>query len=377
MSARSPRRRAAPPSSGPDSPEFPTPNPHLKKAKSSNFSTINLWDEEEIALNFGPAGPALEPGATVGNIKIIEKIGEGSQSAIYRGYQPTRDRVVAVKVLSPESVESDDRVRGFHREADLASRVYHPGLVASYGWEFDSGLHFYPMKLMEGPTLHEFIQNAFGKRGDLFFKEAASLFADLCRAVAELHSNDVAHLDIRPSNMFLESGERLVLGSFAAARDVREWSKKSRTQDEEIDMTTLAYWAPERFVQSPARRSIDFRNDIYSLGMSLYELLTGVLPFPDCDMANMARLKLTRKPPSPRQHLAEVPLGLEAVVRQALDIHLELRYQNAGEMARDLDRFSNQRRTGTRKHPSDSTPTDYESDEDTLDGPDPQPAPIS
>jgi serine/threonine protein kinase len=90
---------------------------------------------------------------------------------------------------------------------------------------------------------------------------------------------------------------------------------------------------------------------VYSLGLTLYEAITGVLPFPRCSDEEMARLKLTRKPPSPRTFVPELPLGLEAIVRQAVETNRDLRYRNAIDMARDLERFANYRRVDTREHP--------------------------
>lgn len=378
LSPRTPRRRASPPVSGStELPDFPTPNPHHKKSDTSNFSTIDLPITGSLDSPFSALPPQVGPGCSVGPFKIVEELGGGRTTTVFRAYQPTRDRVVAVKVLRPDFDVDDDIVRTFRREADLAARVPHPGIVRAEPWEFDSGHHFYAMQVMEGPTLSEFIQNAFGKRGELFFKEVAELFADLCRTVAEIHAAQIVHQDIKPANLFLDPGTRLILGDFGAARDLRDAVTQAAPENSDNHVGTLAYMAPERFVQSPTHTELDIRSDVYSLGMSLYEILTGVLPFPECEAADMARLKLTRKPPSPRQQLPQLPLGLEAIARQALDDHLEIRYQTAADMARDLDRFASQRRTGTRAHPSEGMSEDTDNrDDDTLDGPDPEPAKI-
>jgi serine/threonine protein kinase len=388
LSARTPRRRATPSVSGPlELSDFPAPSAHLKKSDTSNFSTIDLPDENAIEASFSALPPQVGPGCSVGPFKIVEELGRGRTTTVFRAYSPIQDRVQAVKVLRPDFDVDDDIVLAFRREADLAARVSHAGIVPAHPWEFDSGYHFYSMNVMDDPALSEFIQNAFGKRGDLFFKEVAELFADLCRAVAELHAARIVHQDIKPTNLFLDPGSRLILGDFAAAREMGDQVTKATAKSHEDHVGTHAYMGPERFVQSPTHRTLDIRSDIYSLGMSLYELLTGVLPFPECDPADMVRFKLTRKPPSPRQQLPETPLGLEAIVRQALDVQLELRYQTAADMAKDLDRFASQRRTGTRNHPSEKPPQEISNlgdrddlndglDDDTFDGPDPEPAKI-
>lgn len=315
---------------------------------------IHIADLDTKSQDFCPLPPRIAEGTVIDDFTILEEWGKGGTAAVFKAYQKSRKREVALKVLSPHLIGVPSAVRRFHHEADLTARVAHPGIVPVYLEGVDGGYHFYAMKWMEGPTLAEFIDGAFGTRGEAFFREAANLFAYLASTVDTLHSNGILHRDIKPSNLFLLQGGRLVLGDFGVAVDIYDPGEEIGPTDAESAHGqyipgTPAYMSPERFVKEEA--SLDPRGDVYSIGLSLYELVTGVLPFPLKGEEEIARLKLTRIPPSPRQSLPQVPLGLEAIIRQAIDIHPPLRYQTAGDLARDLARFASTRRTGTRSHP--------------------------
>ncbi len=356
---------------------------------STNFGVLPdpaLWTEKELETNpalqtrqgnFPPLPAKIVPGMDIGGFRIIEQIGSGGMAAIYRALQKSSEREIALKVLSPHLAPIQTAVERFHREAELAGRFDHPGIIPIYRRGVDQGYHYYAMKLMSGPTLAEFIDKAEGTRGEGFFRESALLFASLCRTVAAIHSRDIIHQDIKPTNLILANepgGGRLVLTDFGVAADLRrlEFLEAAEisiaSEREALLLGTPAYMAPERFIQG--KEGPDPRSDIYSLGLCLYELVTGVLPFPSCGDAEMARLKLAQKPPSPRSVLATVPLGLEAIIRQAIESHILLRYQTAVEMALDLERFAQNRRPNTRKHSSPEIPSQHQlpPDEEQNDG---------
>ncbi|MBI4584516.1 MAG: serine/threonine protein kinase [Planctomycetes bacterium] len=356
---------------------------------SKNFGVLPdpaLWTEKEIETDPAPKTrqeefpdlPAkIVPGMEIGGFRIIEPIGSGGTAAIYRALQRSSDREIALKVLSPHLAPIQAAVERFHREAELPARFDHPGIIPIYRRGVDLGYHYYAMKLMRGPTLAEFIDKAEGTRGEALFRDAALLFASLCRTVAAVHSRDLIHQDIKPTNLFLANDSnrnRLVLTDFGVAADLSrpEFMEAAdisiAPKGEALLLGTPAYMAPERFIQG--KQNPDPRSDVYSLGLCLYELVTGVLPFPACGDEEMARLKLAQKPPSPRSVLATVPLGLEAIIRQAIESHILLRYQTAVEMALDLERFAQNRRSNTRKHRGPEAPflNPPPPDEEDIDG---------
>ncbi len=300
---------------------------------------------------FCPLPERVAEGTTIDGFSVIEPVGHGSMATVYRARQVARERDVALKILSPHLIESADAVERFEREARLAGRIADPGIVPVYASGVDGGYHYYAMKWMSEPTLAEFLDNAVGEPGEAFYRDTALLFAGLARTAGLLHSNGVVHRDIKPGNLFLTRDGRLMVSDFGVAADIGDRLDDGFSSEE--GHTTLlgtpAYMAPERFVHPEA--SLDPRTDVYSIGMTLYEALTGVQPFLARDDEDVARLKLTRKPPAPRELRGSIPLGLEAIVRQAIETHVELRHQTADELARDLERFANTRRTNTRSHP--------------------------
>lgn len=335
---------------------------------------IELSPDETCPFDLSPPLPPVGAGTTIGDFEVLEILEKGPSAVTCRARQRSRDREVALRVLSPHLCHLDVAVQRFREEARLATRLADPGLVPVYGLEVDEIYHHYAMKLMAEPTLEEFMENALGQRGETFYVEAARIYAQLCRTVAGLHAAGVVHRDIKPSKLFLIPGERLILGDFASAAEIGSDGGLARSSviagdHEETHTGTPAYMAPERFVNDEC--DTDPRADIYSLGMTLYELVTGVLPFPRCSSyEEVARLKLTRKPPSPRKNQPALPLGLEAVIRQAVQTHVSLRYGRALDMARDLERFANNRRPNTRSHPGvggyDDDPEASRDDDDPV-----------
>jgi serine/threonine protein kinase len=224
--------------------------------------------------------------------------------------------------------------------------VIYPGIMPIYAVGSCGSIHFYAMKWLNAPTLREFLDGCLGVRGEQFFTETARLFARLARAVASLHSAGIVHLNIQPRSIFLSEPDRWILGGFGSARELEASKRVGLPPPGEL-IRHPAYAAPEQFLASESGE-LDVRSDIYSLGLVCYELLTGTLPFPQKSRDEVAKLKLTRKPPSLRSLLPQIPLALEAILRQALEKNLELRYESAGNLARDFERFADDRRPNTR-----------------------------
>lgn len=315
---------------------------------------IEISDLDTRNYTFCPLPARIEPDTTIGEYSIIEAIHTGGMSTVFRASQASRgNRDVALKVLSPHLVDAPGAARCFHREAELSARVAHPGIVPTYASGVDGAYHFYAMKWMRCPTLADFIDGADGRRSDLFYRDVAVLFAYLSRTVANLHSSGVLHRDIKPVNLFLRSDLRILLADFSVSIDLADPSDDEEFDDEHGTRTLLgtpAYMSPERFLRKEA--ALDPRSDIYAIGLTLYETVTGLQPFLKQSDDDVARLKLTRKPPAPRQIRHDVPLGLEAIIRQAIQTDVDLRHRSADDLARDLERFASSRRIQTRSHPS-------------------------
>jgi serine/threonine-protein kinase len=249
-----------------------------------------------------------------------------------------------VKVLLPQLAASPPQVSRFRAEAAMAERVGHPSILPIYGSGRDGEHCYYAMRLEKGTTLDDWSSEASLHRDEAFFVDLATRFAAVARAVDAIHRQGIVHRDVKPSNILIDAEGNLVLIDFGSALDRNDRDPVL----EEFEGGTVLYMSPEQL--TPGADPYDPAGDIYSLGLTLYEAATGAPPFPHCADEELARLKLTRLPPPPRHWNHYIPLGLEAIIRQAIDVNRRLRYDSAELMARDLERFTSRKRGSGRKH---------------------------
>ncbi|MBI2762200.1 MAG: Stk1 family PASTA domain-containing Ser/Thr kinase [Chloroflexi bacterium] len=262
-----------------------------------------------------------------GRYRLIELLGQGGMATIYRARDAQLERDVAVKVLRPEYGRDPDFFARFRQEAQSAASLNHPGVVAVYDYGTDPAGPFIIMELVDGEDLASIVRRS----GALPARQAARLTSQIARAIAAAHTSGFVHRDIKPSNVLVTREGRVKVTDFGIARAIAEAALT-------LPGTTLGsvhYFSPEQArgeLASPA-------SDIYSLGIVLYELLTGRRPWEGDSAAAIATARLTGPVPSPSAIRSGVPPVLEAISRKAMATDPADRFETAGAMADALDRF--------------------------------------
>jgi len=275
-----------------------------------------------------PAGGAGTDPKSIGGFKVIRKLGAGGFGAVYLARDPDLDRFVALKVPQDRQTFEPDFLERFKREARSAARLQHPGIVEIYSVEQDTDRPFLVCEYIPGTTL-----NAHVGQNPLSFRRAAEIVRDVARALDFAHSRGIVHRDVKPGNILLDTNGRPRLADFGM----------SKRMDADITMTiegqilgTPAYMSPEQAAGEPDQ--VGPLSDVYSLGVVLYTLLTGELPF-----RGKARMVIDQVvhdlPRNPRSLNDAVPIDLETISQKAMEKEPRLRYQSAGEFADDLDRW--------------------------------------
>ncbi len=323
---------------------------------------------------------------SLGDFEIVREIGRGGMGVVYEATQVSLHRKVALKVLSGGLGLTATAVRRFRREAEAAASLHHTNIVPVYTTGEQDGTHFYAMELVDGPSLDLVIRQArqqdtgapalvaadagaSSQEGGLPSQLAATVahvkgpdspspspaglssssltsdghdFDDVARMVAEVadaleyaHKSGVVHRDIKPSNLLLSPDGRLSVNDFGLARMLEE---PGMTMTGEF-VGTPAYMSPEQI--TAGRTPLDHRTDIYSLGATLYELLTLQPPFPGQRRDQVLAQILHKEPRPPRKLNKKVPADLETICLKALEKDPDRRYQTAGAVAEDLRRYVN------------------------------------
>ncbi len=268
----------------------------------------------------------LAAGTTLGPYEIVAPIGAGGMGEVYRARDPRLARDVAIKVL-PAAWEADpDRMRRFELEARAAGSINHPNILAIYDIGVDRGAHYLVSELLEGETL----QNL----GAVPARKAVDYVQQAARGLAAAHAKDIVHRDIKPANLFLTTDGRVKILDFGLAKvTVRRDEAETRTSLDEAEtnpgtiLGSVAYMSPEQVVAKP----LDHRSDLFSLGVVLFELLTGKRPFAGDSSVELMNAILKDDPPE------VAPPALDRVVRHALEKQPEQRFQSAQDFGFALE----------------------------------------
>jgi len=272
----------------------------------------------------------------LGDYKIVEEIGRGGFGVVYRAHQVSLDRPVALKVLYEHKVHTADELARFEREARAAARLDHPSVVSVYAWGEDSGSFYIAQKLVgHGRTLADDLAQLKeeGEHPKGYFRKIAATLVTVSEALQHAADHGVVHRDIKPSNVLLDEEGQPYLGDFGLAK-VEDGLELSRTGDV---AGSPYYMSPE---QADAKRGVvDHRADIYSLGVTLYELLTLEPPFVGRTSHEIIRKILSEEPKRPSRINDRVPADLETICLKAMEKARLRRYQTAAEMGDDLRAF--------------------------------------
>lgn len=285
---------------------------------------------------------ASEPGPTkpperVGEYRILREIGRGGMGVVYEAEQEPLGRRVAIKVL-PRQLLANEKLRArFRRESQAASRLHHTNIVPVFGAGETDDFCFYVMQRIVGQGLDQVIRSMAENKDNPPRKlghTAAQIGIQVAEALAYAHTQGVLHRDIKPSNLILDGGGAVWVTDFGVAKLVEE---ANLTQSGEL-VGTLKYMPPEQFSGQS-----DTRGDVYSLGVTLYELLTLRPAFPDTTPQHLIQLITQDAPPRPRKWNPDIPRDLETIVLKASARDPGQRYQKPGELADDLRRFLDDR----------------------------------
>jgi len=282
---------------------------------------VGAGDPSRIATGFDKPGeeiPAERP--RLGGYVLLERVGSGGSGVVHRAWQISLQRFVALKVV--HEVDPLDAQR-FAREAHTAARLSHPHIVPIYEVDEEGGRHYLAMQLIAGQSLN---------RVQVTPRRAVELISQAADAIDHAHHNGIVHRDIKPSNLILEGDSHVWVTDFGVARAIDGGSTLTMAGGV---LGTPAYMVPE---QARGLRC-DERSDVYSLGATLYELLTGRPPFEHPDLLVLMNKVLSTDPLPPHQLAPEVPPELEIIVGKAMSKMPARRYRNARAFGDDLRRF--------------------------------------
>lgn len=262
-----------------------------------------------------------------GRYEILELTGFGGMAMVFKAYDIVDEKNVAIKILKDEYLANDDFKRRFRNESKAIALLSHPSIVKVLDVNFDDNIQYIVMEYIDGITLKEYIE----QQGAVKWKEAVHFTVQILRALQHAHDNGIVHRDVKPQNvMLLEDGTIKVM-DFGIARFARENGKT--LSDKAIG--SVHYISPEQ-----AKGDVtDEKTDIYSVGVIMYEMLTGKVPFDGDTPVSIAIKQMQIDPERPRAMNPEIPVGLEEVILRAMQKDPQLRYQTAAEMLRDIDEF--------------------------------------
>ena len=267
----------------------------------------------------------LNPGMILSNrYEIIELIGTGGMSEVYKAKCHVLNRYVAIKVLKPEFSSDVNFVTKFRIEAQSAAGLSHPNIVNVYDVGEDNGIYYIVMELVEGITLKEYIQ----EKGRLKSDEAINIAIQIAQGLEVAHQNHTIHRDIKPQNIIVSKNGGIKVTDFGIAR-----AASSNTMTANA-MGSVHYISPEQ-----ARGGFsDERSDIYSLGITMYEMVTGHVPFEGENNVAVALMHIQGEMISPREYYPDIPTSLEKIILKCTQKKAERRYLTASALIADLKR---------------------------------------
>src|SRR5689334_2339267 len=240
-----------------------------------------------------------------GRYELHRRIARGGMADVFLARDQLLDRPVAVKVLFPEYANDPSFVERFRREAQSAANLNHPNIVAVYDWGEEQGTYFIVMEYVEGRSLADILRT----EGPLHPQRAAEIASDIAAALGFAHRNGVIHRDIKPGNVLVSPNGQVKVADFGIARALGAAAEENLTQAGSV-MGTATYFSPEQ-AQGLA---LDPRSDLYSLGVVLYEMVTGRAPFTGDSPVAIAYKHVQEQPPRPRNVNPDVPVALEAII---------------------------------------------------------------
>ena len=274
--------------------------------------------------------------------EILEKIGEGGMAVVYRARDQRLNRDVAVKIMREEMAADEDFRRRFCAESQAVAMLSHPNIVAVFDVSHSDELEYIVMELINGITLKQYMD----KRGILSWKETVHFSKQIARALGHAHERGIIHRDIKPHNVMLMRDGSIKVADFGIAALENELQESDGQA-----IGSIHYIAPEQ-----ARGEYpDARSDIYSLGVVMYEMATGAIPYTGETLGEIAIKHMNVEPTPIRELNPEIPEALEKIIQRAMAQKKELRYQSASELADDLEQLS---REG---------PTDLDEEQNSLD----------
>ncbi len=261
--------------------------------------------------------------------ELIHLIARGGMAEVYRAHDRLLDRPVALKVLFPELSIDRSFVERFRREAQAAANLSHPNIVPVFDWGEDSGTYFIVMEFVDGRPLSSILKTA----GSLSAERTADVGSHVAAALGYAHKHGVIHRDVKPGNVLITDEGQVKVTDFGIARAIN--TEESLTQTGAV-MGTATYFSPEQ----AEGIGVDSRSDIYSLGVVLFEMVTGRPPFLGDTPVAVASKHVRDHPPAPRELNPAIPPTFEAIILKAMAKDPAHRYRTAEELRADLLRFN-------------------------------------
>src|SRR6266508_3770304 len=283
--------------------------------------------------NAEPHGEKEAPAARLprefGDYELLEEIGRGGQGVVFRAWQKSLNRTVAVKIIEIGQLTTSAHLKRLRREAEAAAKLNHPGIVPIYEVGERDGTYYFSMRFVEGDALDEVVD-----RGSMSVRQAAELIAKVARTVHYAHEHGILHRDIKPGNILLDAKGEPHLTDFGLVRLVETESSVTQTLDV---IGTPSYMAPEQAVGNNA--AVSSATDVYGLGAVHYQLLTAQPPFAGGTTYETIKLLLDTEPKKPRLLNPKIDRDLSTICLKCLEKDPKRRYLSALALAEDLERW--------------------------------------